>query len=820
MEVTSLNFEEVLVELDEVIKNGTFLAIDGEFTGLNSGPDAGAFDTPAQYYGKLRSGSMDFLLIQFGLSVFTFNTQTQKYNQRSYNFYVFPRPLNRTATDLRFMCQTSCMSFLASREFDFNKLFKLGIPYLTASEEEKLIKRLEEKQRIRDETLEILPISDVERPQIEDICRKMDEFITSEEEELVIDKCSAFIRRLVYQEAKLRWPNKLRIESKMENFGCSLVVQRLGTKEEEEQREIEKREKERTEIQHAVGLSKLMRKIADSGKLLVGHNMLLDLCHIIHQFFGYLPESYLEFKSLLHSLFPRILDTKIICHSQQFKENVPSSNLGILLETVSKSPFKITEVEPIDDRSYSTLTEKCHEAGYDAYITGICFIALSNYLGSLQNPEVPIVLSDSSLLDPFINKLLIARLKDIPYINLVGEDPNPNRDHILHITFPKEWRFNDISQLFSPFGGVHVSWLNDTSAYIGLHRRDQVNAVMKILGKTNTYKIQRYADYQASVGVTVGAGDRKRKLLSSETVSPKKGENSVPTNGVKTTKDDDGWEVATGNDLELSSESIIPCSYPHERSRATSKPRSYHEADETLLFEQMKVEQKIRLKNSLSLPMDFQNEQKKDAVPKYTTMKRNAVTDNDYKVDDTREVPKNTETKSSNMAKDNRYNSLILNNRNCKPGKTKKSNSNKGTSQQSVSMQTGSCSNKLPERKSSVSTKYKESEASVESSFSLKKTASTTSSPSTSPHLGNRTKKQSKTKPIVVEKFCNSKNTLALDKKKFCSDNKKQNASELFFNPSDSSWIEQRFSGGKCLFIILAKVFTIIFLYYIAIKTD
>uniref|UniRef100_V9IES3 Poly(A)-specific ribonuclease (Deadenylation nuclease) n=1 Tax=Apis cerana TaxID=7461 RepID=V9IES3_APICE len=33
--------------------------------------------------------------------------------------------------------------------------------------------------------------------------------------------------------------------------------------------------------------------------------MLLDLCHIIHQFFGQLPESYLEFKSLVHSLFPR-----------------------------------------------------------------------------------------------------------------------------------------------------------------------------------------------------------------------------------------------------------------------------------------------------------------------------------------------------------------------------------------------------------------------------------------------------------------------------------------------------------------------------------
>lgn len=302
-------------------------------------------------------------------------------------------------------------------------------------------------------------------------------------------------------------------------------------------------------------------------------------------------------------------------------------------------------------------------------------------------------------------------------------------------------------------------------------------------------------------------------------VSPKKGENSVPTNGVKTTKDDDGWEVATGNDFELSSESIIP-SYPHERSRATSRPRgSYHEAVEPLLFEQMKVEQKVKLKNSLSLPTDFQNERKKDAMPKYTIMKRIAGSDNDCKVDDTREVSKSTENKSSNTAKDDRYNSLISSNRNCKLGKTKKYNPNKGTSQQSVSMQTGSSSNKLPERKTSVSTKYKESEASVEPSFSLKKTSSTTSSPSDSPHQGNRTRKQSKTKP-TVEKFHSSKNTLALEKKRFCSNDKKQNDSELFFDPSESSRIEQRFSTSKCLFIMLAKVFAIIFLYYIAIKTD
>ncbi|XP_029035614.1 poly(A)-specific ribonuclease PARN-like isoform X6 [Osmia bicornis bicornis] len=516
MEVTSSNFQEVLAELDDILKNASFLGIDGEFTGLNSGPDAGAFDTPAQYYAKLRAGSMDFLLIQFGLSVFTFNKETNKYNQRSYNFYVFPRPLNRAAPDCRFMCQTSCMSFLASQGFDFNKLFKLGIPYLTVTEEEKLTKRLEEKQKIKDETPELIPISDDDRPQIEDICSRIEEFITSETEELLIEKCNAYIRRLVHQEVRIRWPNKLKVESRMDNFGCSLAIQRLGTKEEEEQKDTLKREKEKLEIKQAVGLSILMRKIADCGKLIVGHNMLLDLCHIVHQFFGHLPESYLEFKTLLHSLFPKILDTKIICHSPQFREHVPLSNLNVLLETISKSPFKMPEVESVDGRSYSTLVEKCHEAGYDAYITGICFIALSDYLGTLQTPEVSVVLSDSPLLNPFLNKLIIARLKDIPYINLIGDDPNPSRDHVFHLTFPKDWKLNDICQLFSPFGGVYVSWLSDTTAYVGLNRREQVNAVVKNLCKTSAYTIQRYAEYQSSLDVNISTGERKRKLSSFE----------------------------------------------------------------------------------------------------------------------------------------------------------------------------------------------------------------------------------------------------------------------------------------------------------------
>ncbi|XP_046483955.1 poly(A)-specific ribonuclease PARN isoform X2 [Neodiprion pinetum] len=494
---------------------------------------------------------MDFLLVQFGLSIFTYDADKKKYIQQSYNFYVFPRPLNRAAPDCRFMCQASSMSFLADRGFDFNKLFNKGIPYLTSAEEEKLGKKLEERQKARDDGLELIPIPDDDRPQIEEICTRINDFYNSEAEELTIDRCNAFIRRIIHQEARMRWPNKLRLEGKTDSSGQWLVVQKMGSKEEEEKKEVERKEKEQNDIKQAVGLSALLRKISDSGKLIVGHNMLLDLCHIVHQFFSTLPESYHEFKSLVHCLFPKLLDTKIMCQSSQFKESIPCSVLNALHETVSKSPYCIPEVDVVPDRSYTSSVEKYHEAGYDAYITGLCFISLSNYLGTLQTPEISVVLPDSPLLNPFINKLLITRLKDFPYIDLTGKDPNPRRDHVFHITFPKEWKLSDISQLFSPFGGIYVSWLTDTTAYVGLNRRDQSSAVNKHNFANQNIRLQKYAEHQALIEgknhSPAHQGDRKRKLSSSDNITATENTGRKPeVNGEQgQTVDNEGWETAS-----------------------------------------------------------------------------------------------------------------------------------------------------------------------------------------------------------------------------------------------------------------------------------
>lgn len=239
-----------------------------------------------------------------------------------------------------------------------------------------------------------------------------------------------------------------------------------------------------------------------------------------------------------------------------------------MFETVGNRPFEIPEMGPtVDGRSYSMLKsdDKSHEAGYDAFLTGICFIALANRLGSLQNPPVDIVLPDSPLLHPFLNKLPVGRLKDLPYINVAGDDPKPKREHVFHLTFPREWKFNDISRLFSPFGGIQVSWLSDTTAYVGLNRKEQAAAVTKNLkNKTNdVYVVKSYREYQASLDaennkskgkrkitdVTEGSSERDEDPRGSKNGSDEKKEiaSVVRDNKVEEEEEDGGWEVATGS---------------------------------------------------------------------------------------------------------------------------------------------------------------------------------------------------------------------------------------------------------------------------------
>ncbi|KAG8513495.1 Poly(A)-specific ribonuclease PARN, partial [Galemys pyrenaicus] len=130
----SADFKSNLHKVYEAIEEADFFAIDGEFSGIPR------LQTRGWHH------SMDFLLFQFGLCTFKYDYTDSKYITKSFNFYVFPKPFSRSSPDVKFVCQSSSIDFLASQGFDFNKVFHNGIPYLNQEEERQLREQYDEKR--------------------------------------------------------------------------------------------------------------------------------------------------------------------------------------------------------------------------------------------------------------------------------------------------------------------------------------------------------------------------------------------------------------------------------------------------------------------------------------------------------------------------------------------------------------------------------------------------------------------------------------------------------------------------------------------------
>uniref|UniRef100_A0A8C6E1M6 Poly(A)-specific ribonuclease PARN n=1 Tax=Moschus moschiferus TaxID=68415 RepID=A0A8C6E1M6_MOSMO len=512
MEIIRSNFKSNLHKVYQAIEEADFFAIDGEFSGISDGPSVTAltngFDTPEERYQKLKKHSMDFLLFQFGLCTFKYDYTDSKYITKSFNFYVFPKPFNRSSPDVKFVCQSSSIDFLASQGFDFNKVFRNGIPYLNQEEERQLREQYDEK-RLQSNGAGALSytspntskcpvtVPDDQKKFIDQVVEKIEDLLQSEENQnLDLEPCTGFQRKLIYQTLSWKYPKGIHVETlETEKKERYIVISKVD-EEERKRREQQKQAKEQEELNDAVGFSRVIHAIANSGKLVIGHNMLLDVMHTVHQFYCPLPADLNEFKEMTTCVFPRLLDTKLMASTQPFKDIINNTSLAELEKRLKETPFNPPKVESAEGfPSYDTASEQLHEAGYDAYITGLCFISMANYLGSFLSPPKSHVSARSKLIEPFFNKLFLMRVMDIPYLNLEGPDLQPKRDHVLHVTFPKEWKTSDLYQLFSAFGNIQISWIDDTSAFVSLSQPEQVPIAVNTSKYAESYRIQTYADY-------------------------------------------------------------------------------------------------------------------------------------------------------------------------------------------------------------------------------------------------------------------------------------------------------------------------------------
>ncbi|XP_071944253.1 poly(A)-specific ribonuclease PNLDC1-like [Antedon mediterranea] len=365
-EVLKSNFDEIYPEIEDAIKESSFIAIDLEFTGLHIQDSCNnmMFDGGAERYLKLKKNCQSFTISQIGLAAFTHNPTNNCYTAHVFNVYVFPQSC--TTIDERFSCQASSLKFLCQYEFDFNKFIYEGVPFLTHEQEERL-STLSNQDEV---------ISDLNESYFAPIFTKISDWLrqADNEDEMTIPT-NRGVSVLMLQ-AKICFMFK-EVWTKLSSKNEVVVIK--VSREKREEFEAESPSWNERIIESLVGFSKVFRLITDSKKPVIGHNMLMDLLLMYDKFHNKLPKSWSDFKIELHRILPNIYDTKHL--ASKCKKLLEDHNL--VHQTNIQDLFQILQSEKARFAAFNSPTigldsrahrydekEYNHEAGYDAYICG------------------------------------------------------------------------------------------------------------------------------------------------------------------------------------------------------------------------------------------------------------------------------------------------------------------------------------------------------------------------------------------------------------------------------------------------------------------
>lgn len=401
MDVTQENFEEAYAKLERELPAAGFYAIDLEMTGIDLIRDRGHL--PQDRYAAMAAAASKYGVLQYGITLFTWAADKGAAGQwvaSPFNFYLFPEGRN---TDV--VLNADSIAFLKKHGMDFQKWIYQGVPFVNGEGEALLQKKL-------DRTLAELtaapahPGSPPGSPQpkrarlelskAEDekfVCEAMDAFtawVANEAgrapgDEFGFPKCNGFLRKALHgrldELANDGSVGLFERETKRNDWNTLYVT--LVTAEEKENRKIQKREEAVARFRKALGFRRVFQLLVQSKLPLVGHNLFYDLLFTFNHFDRPLPESWVEFQRRVGTLFPVIFDTKHLAENSSVNprkkrgQHYPSTILGDLAKSF-KDGDGAAAVCLSEDEAFGGyapgVTDRYHEAGYDAYETGMCFV--------------------------------------------------------------------------------------------------------------------------------------------------------------------------------------------------------------------------------------------------------------------------------------------------------------------------------------------------------------------------------------------------------------------------------------------------------------
>lgn len=498
MEVTADNFEDLLPVVERKLRECDFVALDLEMTGLHVAGQAKPtkYDTAHDRYSIAKESASNFLATQMGLCTFTWSAEAHRYEAVPFNFYLFPKPQGRNSPV--FLSEVSSIRFLSDNGFDFNKLFAKGIPYVSRSEEVNL-------RQPRAQSNIVLSGNDVRF--YDDTCAYIEEWLektTAKTTEL--QPCNSYLLRALYQELPGRFPQLHLSSRKGEGYSKVMVISRLSEEERAEAEAKKEKEKEQA-ILDQIGVRRVFDALVKAQKPLIGHNMLLDVCHIYDAFIGPLPVSAEAFRAEMHACFPVIFDTKYFgSYCDPLGREFRSTGLDELYTaTRDKIKYALPTIEFAEGfNDYNSDSSKCHEAAYDAFCTGYVFIKLSHFVLS-NGEEEDNVTPASDLLATWANRIYLARSNDA--FNMISLDSEARHSHVFYVFgFDPSVTTSDLLSWFSFAEKGQVAWKTDRSAFVSLPRTIlSEQEIIQRCSEATQFSVLTYSDYKAGTAGGVGA---------------------------------------------------------------------------------------------------------------------------------------------------------------------------------------------------------------------------------------------------------------------------------------------------------------------------
>ncbi|XP_026824613.1 pre-piRNA 3'-exonuclease trimmer isoform X2 [Ooceraea biroi] len=514
-EVTNQNFSKVYPHLEATLKNASFIAIDGEFTGI-TGDDVknSLFDTTKERYEKQRGVIQPYIVIQFGIAAFQRVPDKNEYTTEAFNFFLLPK--STPLKSRQFIWQTAALEFLATYEFDFNKLAYEGISYLDEAGEATLEQQLRNDVLSRNLERHMLIMEDYNIHK--DNVNRVTEWLQTacHENSLKIDTRTPFLQYLMHRELRSRFPNTWTLSG-----DNSVTV----IKVEPDVRKVLERDEgsvlENVLLDSYIGFSKVFKLLVTLKKPVIAHNAFLDLMFMYQQFYKPLPSRYSKFKDNVHQLFPTIYDTKFLSYRLRdilqgdvWKINSLSGLFDYFTgekgrHVILGSPLIKSATQSDSKNSDAATSPKYHTAGWDAYTAGCVFLKIAHVFAGKRNGEQKSLtvkyFTHTELMNSvkhYANCINIIRC-NISYMKLDGPDPETTRPKWLYVKtlVPQPITSLQVAEKMSTFGTVDVKQYTSNRMLVAVTNHRSAKEILQHFQQNKEIYVAPYSPLRHSRSV-------------------------------------------------------------------------------------------------------------------------------------------------------------------------------------------------------------------------------------------------------------------------------------------------------------------------------